>query len=91
MAATPRHVVRPRTLPPHLRTDALHTVYDVTEAHTTRPGPWGVHTSPARARAHADRLDRRAAQAAAAEQAQDDAELIRARIAARVKRETEGG
>lgn len=57
------YVVRERTLPPHIRPDRP-VVYDVTEAHTTRPTYYGVHTCPDRARVHALHLTQRARAAA---------------------------
>ncbi|MEE2041267.1 hypothetical protein Q8791_28985 [Nocardiopsis sp. CT-R113] len=81
-----RYVVRARTLPPHLQAarPGRPTVWDVTEAHTTRPVYHGVHTCPARAAEHAVRLNR-CADAAAERDAQDDdgaRAQDRARIAA---------
>lgn len=76
------YVVRERLLPPHIRPHAP-VVYDVTEAHTTRPVAHGVHTCPDRAADHAERLGYQAERAAIiadrAEQAARAAD--RARIA----------
>lgn len=84
----PAYVVRPRTLSPHIRPHRP-TVWDVTEAHTTRPVPYGVHTSAARARVHAERLTRRAQQTAQDADRAEETERVadRARIRARLYRE----
>ncbi|WP_435109938.1 hypothetical protein [Nocardiopsis synnemataformans] len=78
-----RYVVRERTLPAHIR-PGRPTVYDVTEAHTTRAVPHGVHTCPDRAAAHAERLIRKAAMTRMASDQVDAFERVRdrARIAA---------
>ncbi|WP_160051236.1 hypothetical protein [Nocardiopsis sp. FR26] len=85
------YVIRPRPLPAHLHTDWLHTVYDVTEPGTTKPVPFGVHTSPGRALAHRDWLGKQAAAAREVEEREAEEELakVRARVKARDRQEAE--
>lgn len=81
-----RYMVRERVLSPRLQAarPGRPTVYDVTEAHTARPVPHGVHTCPDRAAAHADRLIRKTTMAQMADRQLDAFERVRdrARIAA---------
>lgn len=87
MPAAP-YVVRERVLPAHIRPHAP-IVWDVTEAHTRRAVAYGVHVCPDRAHAHADRLTRRAQEAALQEERADQVERAadRARIGARLYRD----
>jgi hypothetical protein len=86
MPAPELFVVRSRTLPAHVR-PGRRAVYDVTEGHTDRAVPWGVHTCPDRAAAHAARLTRRAQATAAAEDRAEVAERARVRARLTAKRE----
>ncbi|MFY7069594.1 hypothetical protein ACOQFV_27365 [Nocardiopsis changdeensis] len=56
-----RYAVRERTLPAHLAAarPGRPTVWDVIALPSRRIAPWGVHLDPARARAHANRLNTR--------------------------------
>ncbi|WDZ91156.1 hypothetical protein [Nocardiopsis sp. HUAS JQ3] len=87
-----RYVVRERTLPARLAAARPSlTVWDVTEEHTARPVPYGVHTTWTRAHAHATRLRAQAveelAETAHAEEAERTADRVR--IAARERQEEE--
>ncbi|MEE2040228.1 hypothetical protein Q8791_23715, partial [Nocardiopsis sp. CT-R113] len=82
---------RTRTLPEHLHTPTLHTVYDVTETTTPKPVPYGVHTTPARAIAHRDRLNTQASAVREAEEqeAREEQEKARARREKRQREEAD--
>lgn len=57
-----RYAVRERTLPAHLQADrpGRPTVFDVVAVPSGCVVPWGIHLTPERARAHADRLNTKA-------------------------------